>query len=100
MQKAKEYMFLKGWKEDLEQTLTDFQDLATIVKRNLKPSDKKFDNLTSREMEAMVENANSLIFYGERDFLQYAMTNKWPLGPCIIYEGRNKRKFDDSFMFN
>jgi len=100
MRKAKTYLTGKGWKADLNETVKDFKDLAIIIKRNFKPSDDKYGNLTSREIDRFVEYSNSLLFFSEADFQLYAMTNKWPIGPCLIYDfdKKTERRFDDSFI--
>jgi len=61
MQKTRDYLTLKGWKVDLEETAKDFKDIGILVKRALGLSYKygrygfeESGEMTSRELEADV----------------------------------------------
>ncbi|HLD15142.1 MAG TPA: hypothetical protein VJB94_01015 [Candidatus Nanoarchaeia archaeon] len=96
----KDYLTLKAWEDDLKETVNDFRDLSTIVKRQFIRSSDKFKYLTSREIERMSFAAGALWFSSEKEFDLYATTHKWPLGPCLIYDGKKTIRFDDTKLFN
>ena len=99
MQKAKDYLTLKGWKADLEKTIRDFKDIGILAKRALGLSHYGFKDggeMTSRELEDATWRASALWFNNEQEFRVYAMTNYWPLGRCLIGHGKNARRYDDT----
>lgn len=93
------YLTFKGWKADLKETLTDFSDPGILIKRQFIHSDSKYGDLTSKEIEDIVFEACALWFLSEKEFKLYQATHKWPLGPCLIYDGKKKRRFDDTKLF-
>ena len=99
MQKAKDYLTLKGWQADLEETARNVKDIGILAKRALGLSHYGFKNggeMTSREREDLSWKANALWFDNEREFQLYAMTHKLPLGRCLICFGKNERRYDDT----
>ncbi len=99
MESIEAYFTREGWKADLEKTFVDIKDLSILVKRTIGLSEygyKSGQEMTSKEREDLLFVSKSLWFDSEREFQIYAMTNKFPLGPCLIYEGKASRRFDDS----
>ena len=99
MQKVKEYLTLKGWKADLEETVRDFKDIGILVKRALGLSHYGFKNggeMTSGECEDFAWRASAFLFDNEQEFQVYALTHKLPLGRCLIGWGKNERRYDDT----
>jgi len=101
MQKTKDYLTLKGWKADLDETRRDLKDMGIILKRLLGLSHygfKKGREMTSRELEDLDWRASAFWFGDEQEFQSYAMTNYWPLGRCLIGHGKNARRYDDTLV--
>lgn len=102
MEKAKDYLTLKGWKADLEKTVRDFKDIEILVKRTVGQSyyglAKWGGEMTSTELEDFNWRASALWFNNEQDFQAYAMSNYLPLGRCLIGHGNNARRYDDTLM--
>lgn len=96
MQKTKDYLTLKGWKADLDETLRDFKDAGILVNRALGYPNYKLPRRTSREFKDFKWRASALWFDNEEDFQVYAMSNYWPLGRCLIGHGKNAKKYDDT----
>ncbi|MBS3093001.1 hypothetical protein J4456_00285 [Candidatus Pacearchaeota archaeon] len=99
MQKAKDYLSLEGWKADLEETVRDVKDTGILVKRMLGLSHYGFKNggeMTSRELKDFIWRTSALWFKDDKEFQIYAMTNKLPLGRCLIGWGKNERRYDDT----
>jgi|SRR3989344_3326930 len=99
MQKAKNYLSLKGWKADLEKTIRDFKGMGILARRVLGLSHYGFKNggeMTSREVEDVAWRASALWFDNEQEFQVYMMTHKLPLGRCVMGHGKNERRYDDT----
>ena len=74
MQKAKNYLSLKGWKADLEKTIRDFKGMGILARRVLGLSHYGFKNggeMTSRELKDFNWKATALWFGTEKDFQPY-----------------------------
>ncbi|MBI4453718.1 hypothetical protein HY636_03680 [Candidatus Woesearchaeota archaeon] len=102
MQNTKDYLTLKGWKADLEETIRNFKDSGILVKRIAGLSyyglQKWGGEMTSGELEDFSWRSSALWFDNERDFQFYAMSNYWPLGRCLIGHGKNARRYDDTIV--
>ncbi len=103
MQKLKDYLTLKGWKADLEETLRDIKDVGILIKRTVGLSYYGLPGwggeMTSRELDDFCWRSKALWFNNEKEFQLYAMQNKYPLGPCLIGWGKNERRYDDTVIF-
>ena len=102
MQNAKNYLTLKGWKADLDETVNDLKDIGIVVKRALGLSSYWFENeeeMTSKEREDLCFRSTAYFFGNEQDFLVYAMTHPFPLGRSVIGYGKDPRRYDDSALF-
>ena len=102
MQKLKDYLTIKGWKNDLQETVRDVNDISILIRRVIGLSRYGFKDekeMTSREREDLLFRSTALWFDNEQEFLCYAMTNEYPLGRCTIGYGRKERRYDDSIFF-
>ena len=104
MESIKSYLTIDGWKADLEKTLTDVKDIGILARRVLGISDyglPKFGGeMNSKETKRFVWDSTALWFNNEQKFQNYATTNYWPLGRCLIWNGKNARRYDDSALFS
>ncbi|MBI2631461.1 hypothetical protein HYW75_00470 [Candidatus Pacearchaeota archaeon] len=102
MQKLTDYLKAEGWKKDIKETFRDIKDISILVKRALGLSHYGFEKnggeMTSREIEDFSFRSSALWFNTEEDFQVYAMSNKWPLGRCVIGWGKNERRYDDTIL--